>query len=124
MYVPKAILDRVSVAVGGIPESGMVLGVVVDSEGQPAAGVTVTASAGTVRYLSEDYMSTLDSLGLPLSETTARGAFVSVDVPFGFLATPTEWHAEKNMVNEEVTQIGGLVRGKLTFVKLKLKPGT
>jgi hypothetical protein len=126
MLVPTSSLDAVSTAIGEIPETGVVLGVVLDANGQPADGVTITPTFGTVQYLSPDLTSTLDGLGVPLRETTASGAFVSTDVPFGTATELTQWTADKLIagehVNEQRAALGGLVRGKLTFVKLVLKP--
>jgi hypothetical protein len=124
MLVPTEMLDRVEVALGiPIPPGGIVLGVVVNAAGQPAADVVVSPDLGTVQYLSEDLTSTRDQIGVPLTRTTSSGAFVSTDAVFGSATTLNEWtalHISGN--NEQKAAIGGLVRGKVTVVKIQLKP--
>jgi hypothetical protein len=123
MLVPKGVLDALTQAIGAIPERGVVLGVVLDSNGVPAPGITVSPTLGTVKYLSVDLTSTANSIGVELTETTASGAFVSTDVQFGSATALTEWRAlNADGVNEQTPALGGLVRGKLTFVKLVMKP--
>ena len=100
----------------GVPDQGLVVGMVVDGNGIPLAGVSVTASPGTITYVSADRMG-VD----PGSVTTASGMFVSRDVPFDAVWSVTDMHGNQPV---EKTPIGGLVVGKATVMFLQIEAPT
>lgn len=102
----------------GVPDQGLVVGMVVDGDGNPLAGVSVTATPGTISYLSAD-RGALD----PGSVTTSSGMFVSRDVPFDAVWSATDSHGNQPL---EKPVIGGLVVGKATvvFMQIEAPPGT
>jgi hypothetical protein len=114
VLVEDATLDRIEEAIGALPASGVVLGFVVGPDNALAAGVRVTPSSGTVLYLSEDLTST------NTVATTASGAFVSLDAPFGGAAGLTTWTASDGVVESVGTVIGGVVRNQVTVIALRL----
>lgn len=98
----------------GVPDAGLVVGMVVDADGNPVAGVQVVPSTGTVQFLSADRMA-ID----PGSLTTESGMFVSRDVPFDATWAASDSHGNQPV---EKTIIGGLVVGKATIIFLQLAP--
>jgi hypothetical protein len=98
----------------GVPDSGLVVGMVVDVNGNPLAGATVVPSAGTVSFLSADRTGTD-----PGNVTTSSGMFVSRDVPFDATWAATDGHGN---FPTETPVIGGLVVGKATVVFLQIEP--
>ena len=111
----KASLDMILTALGlpTFPDAGLVIGLVLDSHGNPAAGIQVTAtdagepSLGTIKYLSATRNSVVGST------TSTSGIFVSQDMTFGTLFTAMQG-------NQSVTALGGLIDGKVTIVVLQL----
>jgi len=102
---------------GSFPQSGLVIGRVVDDINQPSAGVTITATTPSggqaeVLYPSEDF-SSFDAVG----PTSSHGFFVSRDAPFG-----TAWSAlHSDGRQEERVVRTGLVQGKVTALVLPLE---
>jgi hypothetical protein len=98
----------------GVPDEGLVVGMVVDGNGNPLAGASVTPSSGAVSFLTADRMG-ID----PGNVTTTSGMFVSRDVPFD-----ATWAATDNHGNgpTEAPVVGGLVVGKATVVFLQIEP--
>ena len=89
------------------PDEGLVIGMVRDFQGNPATGIMVRASAGTVAYLSAD-RSTVGG-----NVTSSSGIFISRSAPF-----ETTFSANGNVA----PVVGGLVLGKVTIVMLELMP--
>jgi hypothetical protein len=113
LFVPRATLDDVLDALGTpFPDPGLLIGRVLDADGAPLAGVTVTPAAGTVGYLSAD-RTTLGG-----GATTASGYFVSTDVPFGTAFTAL--HADDR--REDGSPIGGLIEGQLGAMVIRMQP--
>lgn len=113
----KASLDQILAALSltQFPLQGMTIGVVVDN-GIPVANQVVTASEGTVEYLSSDRT----TVGGSMTSGGANGAvFVSRDAPFGttFRTTRT------TLPNVTVSKLGGRIVGKATIVVLDLANG-
>jgi hypothetical protein len=96
----------------GVPDQGLVVGIVVDHLGNPVAGASVLPSSGTVRFLTAD-RSDLDT-GM---KTTASGMFVSRDVPFDATWTATDGQG----LPPVRPPVGGLVVGKATIVFIELQ---
>lgn len=112
-------------ALGTLPPTGLVYGRVVDHTGTFAAGVTVTATQGTVLYLNDTLDSTNDGSGQPLTATTASGAFLSLDAPYEVGGVPNQWAATDGNVVSEGTVIGGRVTGMVSIVQMRLAdPGS
>lgn len=112
----KAALDQMLTAIGAgaFPTHGMTIGVVLDENGAPLANQTVSAGSGaSISYFSGNRMAI--DLG---TRTTASGAFVSLDAPFGTVfstgATP----------QPTISRIGGRIDGKVTIVVLKFTGGS
>ncbi|MBP9086352.1 MAG: hypothetical protein KBG15_09540 [Kofleriaceae bacterium] len=89
------------------PDEGLVIGMVRDFQGNPASGVMVRASAGTIAYLSADRSAVGGTV------TSSSGIFVSRSAPF-----ETTFSANGNVA----PVVGGLVLGKVTIVLLELMP--
>ncbi len=89
------------------PDEGLVIGMVRDFQGNPAAGVTVRVTTGTVGYLSADRSAIAGTM------TSSSGIFVSRSTPF-----ETTFSANGNVA----PVVGGLVLGKVTIVLLELVP--
>ena len=99
----------------GVPDSGLVVGMVVDENGSPVSGATVTTSAGTVRFLNAD-RTALD----PGTVTTTSGMFVSRDVPFDATWSVSDSHGNGPAPGNPI--VGGLVVGKATVIYVQLAP--
>ncbi|HEY3802607.1 MAG TPA: hypothetical protein VGL61_08355 [Kofleriaceae bacterium] len=104
----KASLDQILAALGAstFPDSGLVVGLVLDPLGNALANQTVAALGATVMYLSGD-RSTLVS-----GATTSSGIFVSTDAKFG-----TTFSVASGV--QAANGFGGLVAGKVTIVVLQ-----
>ncbi len=91
------------------PDDGLVVGIVRDFRGNPAAGIVVRSNAttGSIQYLSADRT----AVGGPM--TTASGMFVARSMPFG-----TTFSAN----NVVAPVVGGAIIGKVTIVVLELLP--
>jgi len=96
----------------GVPDQGLVVGIVVDHLGNPVAGASVLPSSGTVRFLSAD-RTELDTGDV----TTASGMFVSRDVPFNATWTATDAQG----LPPVRPPVGGLIVGKATVVFIELQ---
>jgi hypothetical protein len=117
LRLAKATLDKILVAIGkpSFPTKGLVVGIVIDSLGAPASGVTVSPSppsAGAVQYLSSDLM----SIDIGGTGTTSSGVFVSQDAPFG-----TRFDAQAAALTSDPAY-GGLIDDKVTIVVIQLRP--
>lgn len=104
--VPKPTLDEIlrALALQVFPDEGMTIGIVVDQNGNPVAGATVNATAGTIEYLD----ATRTGLA-PGGKTTSSGIFISRDAPFGTVFSVM-------LTPSVASQIGGRVQGKLTVI--------
>ncbi len=92
-----------------IPREGLVLGVVLDANGTPVKGATVTPSQGTVVYPD-------DTNRFQGPSTNNKGFFVSLDAPYG-----TTWDAVgPNNVEDDDTARGGLVQFHISVVVIRL----
>jgi len=98
------------------PDTGLVIGRVVDNINQPSANVTVSALTPTggqaeVLYISEDFSS-----ASAVGPTASHGYFVSRDAPFG-----TQWTAlHSDGRREELSPRTGLIQGKVTALVVRL----
>ncbi len=97
----------------GTPEEGLVIGQVLNSQGNPVMGATVLPSKGAIRYLND----TRDGLTED-SVTSLSGMFVSQDVPFDATWTATDAQG----LAPSVPPVGGLVVGTVTIVVIQLQP--
>ena len=99
------------------PDAGLVVGVVLDDLGNPAANATVTTSSSTgsatIAYLSADGSSFTSGSA---AVTSTNGIFVSVDAPYG-----TIFSVPASLQTAPPPQLGGLVQGKVTIVVLQFK---
>lgn len=93
-----------------LPETGTVLGIVLDSNGHPAEGTTVTASGGaTVVYPDANLQTVLTSTG-------PKGFFLSLDAPY-----TTAWDATgPNNLDDDGSARGGLVDNHVSVVVIRL----
>lgn len=98
----------------GVPDQGLIVGIVVDHDGNPAAGASVVPSSGSVQFLSADR-----TMLEPGSVTTSSGMFVSRDVPFDATWSASDGHGDGP---SETPVIGGLVVGKATVIFIQLEP--
>ncbi len=105
------VLDAALLVLGieNFPESGLLIGRVVDEGFSPAPGISITPSIGSVVYLSEDLTEVS-----PLS--SASGFFVSTNVPFG--ATWSADHFDGR--TESGSPRGGLIAGKLSTLTIRM----
>ncbi|HTJ46113.1 MAG TPA: hypothetical protein VL463_28605 [Kofleriaceae bacterium] len=97
----------------GVPDQGLVVGMVVDANGNPLAGVQVNVLGGSVQYLSAD-RTMID----PGNSTSTSGMFVSRDAPFD-----GTWSATDGLGHGPSEQpiVGGLVVGKATIVYIQIE---
>jgi hypothetical protein len=104
----KSSLDQILAALGEpeFPDAGLVVGLVLDPLGNPLANQAVSATDGTVMYLSADRTM------LVSNATTSSGIFVSSDAPFG-----TTFSVASGV--QSASGFGGLVEGKVTIVVLQ-----
>jgi hypothetical protein len=114
----KAALDQILAAIAiPFPTHGMTIGLVLDDNGAPLSNVAVAVSppnAGTINYFSSD------RAGIDLgNRTTASGAFVSLDAPFG-----TKFSVTGGLPQRTLSRIGGRIDGKVTIVILKFTSGS
>jgi hypothetical protein len=116
-YVSPALRGRVLTALGlpALPPEGLVVGRVVDRNGAPVPGVSVSAApAATAVYISDDGA----RIDATITETSASGLFVSDDAGPG-----TTWSVGGSSpapVPASPPAIGGRIRGHLTVVELVL----
>jgi hypothetical protein len=117
VLVDTALIDEVADALGGIPDEGLVLGLVVDAENEPTAGATVEVTNGaTVLYLSEDHSTVVEGA----TATTASGMFVSIDAPYAIGNQVTTWTVD-GLPGVVAPGHGGQVEAKVTVVLLQLQ---
>jgi hypothetical protein len=111
----ESTFDAIQKAVGG-GDSGLVIGLVLGNDGNPAAGATVSPRFGEVQYLSADLTSTAG-----LTETSSSGVFASLEAPYDVAGEINFWNANRGD-NEATTgvAIGGIVNDKVTIVILRL----
>ena len=102
--LPRATLNQILLALSQpiFPDTGLVVGVVLNQFFSPVPGVVVSSDAGTIKYLSADRMS------VSTTSTSTNGIFISEDAPFG---TRFTWSG--------VEQIGGVVTNHVTIVVLQ-----
>jgi hypothetical protein len=109
----KGTLDDILLAATSkmlFPSKGLVVGLVLDSNGAPVTGARVEPSCMpncTIQYLSLD-RATL-TMG-PAASTSANGIWISQDAPFP---------ATFNRVGQVQSALGGLVESKVTIVILQ-----
>lgn len=108
----KPTLDRILAALGetAFPTTGLVVGVVLDANGNPVPNLQISASQGSVRYL------TADRSGLT-TKTSSNGIFVSQDALFGATFTASSGGLT-------ATGLGGVIDGRVTIVILQFEPPT
>ena len=119
-FLSEETLDQIQTALGGgpLPSDGLVVGLVIDVDGNPAEGAMVMPLFGTVQYLNADRTSTAG-----LTETSSSGIFVSTDAPLEGPARETNsWYAS-TIDDITDTVIGGRVKNKVTIVILKFETG-
>lgn len=111
----KASLEQILAALmlADVPASGITIGIVLDEAENPLAGYTVTTDPGTVKYLSAN------RTGLVSGATSTSGIFVSEDAPYGSVFSTTRTTPPV----QNVSRIGGLVKGKVTIVVLQFSSG-
>lgn len=109
----KATLDDIIAALGqtSFPDTGLVVGIVLDNQGNPAGGLTVTTTNGTIQYLSADRLSVTGTT------TSSNGIFVSTTAAFGSTFAVMS-------SGREAKAIGGRIDGKVTIVVLQLPDQT
>ena len=93
-----------------LPETGTVLGIVLDSNGHPVEGATVTpGGSATVIYPDANLQTVLTSTG-------PKGFFLSLDAPY-----TTEWDASgPNNLDDDGSARGGLVDNHVSVVVVRL----
>lgn len=98
---------------GVLPEQGVVLGVVIDSNGQAVQGATVSGSGGaTVIYPGD----TEDTFAAVRSDTGPKGYFFSPDAAYD-----TVWTADgPGSLVDDGTARGGIVDNHATLVVVRL----
>ncbi|MBV8756338.1 MAG: hypothetical protein JO257_03620 [Deltaproteobacteria bacterium] len=110
----QASLAQILTAIGktSLPQQGLVVGIALDANGAPAAGVTIVPSSGTttIKYLNAT------RTGLVSGATSAGGVWVSEDAPYPTVFTPSGVQV--------IAQpgFGGLVHGKVDIVVIQQKP--
>ena len=109
----KPTLDDIIAALSqtSFPDSGLVVGVVLDHLGNPAGGLTIATTDGTIKYLSADRHNTAGTM------TSTNGIFVSDDAMFGATFSAVSG-------GQQATAIGGLIDGKVTIVVLQIPAPT
>jgi hypothetical protein len=110
----KSSLDQIlrTMGLSEFPTKGITIGVVLDADGHPVSGQVVTATEGTVRYLSSDRRFLV---GSATTGGPQGGVFVSLDAPFNTRFSTTS----RTLPNETVSAIGGRIRDKVTIVVLR-----
>ncbi|NVB81279.1 MAG: hypothetical protein HOV81_22980 [Kofleriaceae bacterium] len=111
----KSTLTQILAAINqsSFPDTGLTIGIVLDTSDDPAGGLKVTATppagvamAPTVQYLAADRMSANDL------QTSTNGIFIVQTAPYGTLFSAQD----ANPV------LGGNVQGKVTIVILRQHP--
>jgi hypothetical protein len=117
VLLDKETLDKILAAMGAeFPEQGLVVGRVVDHDGAPLAGVSVSVDGpldAAVEYLDAD-LTAIDG-----TATSASGFFISRDAPFD-----ARWGAA-HLVDGRRQQgepRAGLVRGKVSALIVRMQP--
>ena len=109
--VERQQLEKLTLLQGSFPTEGLVLGLVVDADNHPVAGVAVTPSTGTVIYPNV----TLD--GLEAGATSVNGLFLSVGTP---LLTRGEAAGTDGSIADGSAR-GGQIAGHLTIVVVRMR---
>ena len=114
----KPTLDSIlaALAQSSFPPAGLVVGIVLDALGNPAAGATVTTTgsgAPTISYLSSDGKSVTSGGN---AATSSNGVFLSLDAPYGTL-----FSVPAPVQTAPTPQLGGVVQNKVTVVVLQYK---
>lgn len=92
-----------------VPPEGIVLGVVVDADGQPVANANVTADGASIVYPDDSFVGVRSS-------TNSKGFFISRDAGF-----ETEWRATgPNNTRDDGSARGGLVEFYVSVVVVRL----
>lgn len=113
LLLSKDILDAILDALGleSFPETGILIGRVVDEGFSPISGVAVTPSdAASVLYLNDD----LSAASQGLSSNSAF--FVSTDVTFGSSWTASAFDGRRHSGSPR----GGLVQGKVSTLLIRM----
>jgi hypothetical protein len=92
------------------PDTGLTIGMVVDDNGAPVTGQTVTAGKSTIQYLSPDGHGGFTVAARPSATSTI---FVSTDAPF-----PTEFVVNQGAGQASLIGFGGGIAGRVTAVLL------
>lgn len=117
VLLEKETLDRILAAIGTeFPEQGLVVGRVVDHDGAPLAGVSLTVDGpidAAVEYLSADLTA------VEGTATSESGFFISRDAPFD-----AAWSAERLLDGrqQQGEPRAGLVRGKVSALIVRMQP--
>lgn len=108
--------DRLNVILSALdlasfPDDGLTVGMVVDEQGRPVTGASVSVDMGTVGYLSENFDQVVTGATLT---TSSNGIFLSRDATFGaeFFTGSAGLHTAFG--------IGGRVASRVTVVILQL----
>lgn len=106
----KHTLDGILTALGmtQVPTAGLVIGVILDANGNPVPNLQITPSLGSVVYL------TADRTGLA-TRTSSNGIFMSQDAPFG-----ATFNASSSG-GLSATGLGGLIEGRITVIVLQFE---
>jgi hypothetical protein len=110
----KGTLDDILLAATSkqiFPSKGLVVGLVLDSNGATLAGAKVEASCApncTIQYLSADRQTLTSGTS---ASTSSNGIWISQDAPY-----PATFN---RVTPQPVSALGGLVEGKVTIVILQ-----
>jgi hypothetical protein len=104
----KPSLQQILNAVGGLPASGMTIGIVVDQQNNALTGVPVSSPGAAIKYLT----ASRDALVANGMATTSSGVFVSLNADYGATFTATSGF-------KTATALAGRVMGKVTIALLQ-----
>jgi hypothetical protein len=119
-HVNALTVDDVLGALGlpDVPNAGMVIGIVVDQQGNPVDGVTVTDSGGsTIKYLSSDR--TNDDAPM----TTDAGIFMSTNAELQVAGEANHWSGTRPDTIQVNDPIGGKITDRLSIVVIQMTIG-
>jgi hypothetical protein len=89
------------------PDLGMVLGIVRDANGNPAAGITVASTSGVIQYINDN------KTGIGGTATSQSGLFVTRNASF-----PTRFTIRES----SSMALAGTISGKVSMAILELPP--
>jgi hypothetical protein len=116
-HLPKEVLDRILAAMAlgdNFPQTGLVVGRVVDENDAGLSGVTVALSgSGTVEYLDAS------RTGVNAVHTAEHGYFVSRNAPFNTIWTATDAQGRR----QDGTYQTGLVEGTVSTMVIRMTRG-